>query len=331
MITVLVTGCGGAIGTGAIEALRMGSKELRLIGIDADPYAACFYLKSKGCPLNKTYIVPQADHPKYISEIINICRRENVDIIFPCTDAELEILAISKTKIAEVGTKIIISSLKTIRICRDKWLTYYHLSKYLPMATSALPDDGIDKALKFTGLPALVKPRLGWGSRQTYKVNTVEEARIVIDNIQKPVIQMWLEGEEYTVDGLTDKHGKVICIVPRRRIKVLGGISFQGITVRDKELIELGKKIAANLKLCGPFNFQVKKINGEPKIFEINPRFAGTGVLSVKAGVNIPLLAVKEISNMKIPTNINFMEGLVVSRYFKEVFFKTDEAKSYDN
>ena len=331
MTTVLLTGCAGAVGLGAAKALTMGSMDLRIIGVDADPYAACFYLKSKNRLLHRAYTVPRAEHPNYIPEIIDICRREKVDVILPCTDAELEKLSASKAEINDCGTKIIISPVETIRICRDKWLTYRHLGEYLPIVRSALPDAGIEKALDFCGLPAIIKPRLGWGSRGLYKVKSVEEARIIISCVHKPIIQTWLQGEEYTVDGLTNRNGEVICIVPRRRIKVLGGVSLQGITVRDKELIELGKKITENLKIVGPFNFQVRKIDGEPKMFEINSRFAGTGILSVKAGANIPLLAVRETCNLSIPPNVDFKEGLVVSRYFDEVFFEIDKVKSREN
>ncbi|MEM2143837.1 MAG: ATP-grasp domain-containing protein [Candidatus Jordarchaeaceae archaeon] len=322
MLTVLITGCGGAIGTCVVKALKMDSMDLRLIGIDADPYAACFYLKGKGSSLNKTYIVPWADHPKYISEVISICSRENVDVIFPCTDAELEVLSKYRAKLDDYGTKIVSSPIRTIRICRDKWQSYNRLNKHLPIVKSALPDNGIESAIKFTGLPATIKPRIGWGSKQTYKVNTVEEAQVMVNNVHKPVIQEWLEGEEYTVDGLTDRNGNIVCVVPRLRIKVFSGLSFQGMTVRDEKLIELGKEIAQHIKIIGPFNFQVRKSKGEAKIFEINPRFSGTGILSVKAGANIPLLAVKETCNMKIPANIDFKEGLMVSRYFEEVFFE---------
>lgn len=331
MITVMVTGCGGAIGQGAVKALRMGRMNLRLVGVDVDPYAVCFYLKSKERLLHKAYVVPKAEDPNYIPRIIDICRREKVDVILPCTDAELEKLSISKPQISRCGTRVIISPVETIRICRDKWLTYCRLNECLPIVRSALSDAGIDKALEFCGLPAIIKPRLGWGSRDLYKVKSAEEAGIVVSQVQKPVIQTWLQGEEYTVDGLTDRNGKVICIVPRRRIKVLAGVSSQGITVRDEKLIELGKKIPENLKIVGPFNFQVRKSDEGPKIFEINPRFAGTGILSVKAGANIPLLAVREMCNLRILPNIEFKEGLVVSRYLEEVFFQIDEVESREN
>lgn len=330
-ITVLLTGCGGAVGQSATKALRMTTEDFRLIGVDADPYAACLHLKAKERQLHRTYTIPRADHPDYIPELIDICRKEDVDVIFPCTDAELEKLSISKPKIKKYGTETIISPVQTIKICRDKWLTFRHLSEHLPIVKSALPDIGIKEALHFTGVPAVIKPRLSWGSRGIWKIHNGKEAQIVINRLEKPVIQTWLQGEEYTVDGLTDKRGNVICVVPRRRIKILGGLSQQGITVRDEELIELGERITECLRIIGPFNFQVRKINKEPKIFEINPRFAGTGILSVEAGVNIPLFAVKQACNMSIPSEIDFDEGLVISRYFGETVFHIDELKSRGN
>lgn len=308
---------------GVIKALRMGSSSLHLIGVDEDPYAPSFYLKNEQYFLDKIYVVPKAEDPTYIPEIAKICHTENVNVIFPCTDPELERLSDSIDKVTDSGIKVIISPSNTIKICRDKWLAYDYLSRHLPMAKSALPELGIKKALQFTGLPAIVKPRKGWGSRQTVKIESVEEARSVVTRIPAPVIQTYLTGAEYTVDCLADRSGKVICIVPRRRVKILGGISFQGITVRYEALIELGKKVAKHLKFAGPFNFQVINNNEEPKIVEINPRFSGAGILSVMAGANIPYLALRGILNMKIPSKIDFEDGLFLSRYFGETYVKS--------
>ena len=146
--------------------------------------------------------------------------------------------------------------------------------------------------------------------------------------IPAPVIQKYLTGAEYTVDCLADRHGKVICVIPRRRVKILGGISFQGITVRDQDLIKLAKEVAKHLKFIGPFNFQVIKNCEETKIVEINPRFSGTGILSVMAGANIPCIALRDIRNKRIPSHIDFEEELILSRYFEEAYFK---AKRFPN
>jgi len=323
LLTILITGCGGAAGQGIVKALRNGPDSMRLIGSDADPYAAVFYLKNSG--LRKVYCLPYGGSPNYLSEVIDLCRKENINAIFPGTDAELEKLAASREELAKCGAKVIISPFETIQICRDKWLTYNHFSKAVPIVRSALDEEGIESALSFTGLPAAVKPRIGWGAKQVYKVKSVSQAEILIKDISKPIIQTWLEGEEYTVDCLADKTGRVVCVVPRRRIKIFSGLSFEGVTVKDQKLIELGAKIAAEVPLYGPFNFQAKNVDGKPVIFEINPRFSGSGILTVKAGANIPLLAVQDAFGGKIPSEVGFDEGVVFSRYFDEVFFKKSE------
>jgi carbamoyl-phosphate synthase large subunit len=328
MVTVLVTGCGGAVGMGVIKALRMGSRNLHLVGVDTDYYAPSFYLKSKHYLLNKIYVVPNAEDSNYISKIVEICHAENVKVIFPCTDPELEIIATSINEVTSSGVKVIISPSKTINICSDKWLTYENLNPHLPIIKSALPDTGVEKALEFTGLPAMIKPRKGWGSKQATKIESIEEARFLLTRIPAPVIQKYLTGAEYTVDCLADRNGKVVCAIPRQRIKILGGISLQGMTVRDEDLIKLGKEVAKHLEFIGPFNFQVIKNCEETKIVEINPRFSGTGILSVMAGANIPYLALRDICNMRIPSQIDFEDGLILSRYFEETYINS---KRYPN
>ncbi len=323
MIKVLVTGCGGAIGMGVIRALRIGSRSLHLIGADTDPYAPSFHLKSKRYLLEKVYVVPKAENPNYIPKIVEICNTENVTVIFPCTDLELEKLSASIDEVTHSGIKVIICPSETIKICRDKWVTYEQLSCHLPIVKSALPDIGIEKALQFTGLPAVIKPRKGWGSRQISIVESVEEARIMLTRIPAPVIQTYLTGAEYTIDCLADRNGKIMCIVPRHRVKIFGGLSFQGVTVRNEDLIELGKKVAKHLKFIGPFNFQVIKNDEETQVTEINPRFSGTGILSVMAGANIPYLALREICSMGVPSHIDFEDGLFLSRYFEQTYSKS--------
>lgn len=320
LLTVLITGCGGAAGQCILKALRNAKDELRLIGSDADPYAAVFHLENSG--LSKAYRLPYGDSQNYVSEVVALCRKENVDVIFPGTDGELMKLAASRKDLEKSGTKVIISPVESIKICRDKWLTFNHFSEALPIVRSALDENGVESALSFTGLPAVVKPRIGWGAKQVYKVRSAAEAQILIKEVSNPIVQTWLDGEEYTVDCLADRNGRVVCVVPRQRIKIFSGLSFEGVTVKNQKLIELGARIGAELPLYGPFNFQVKLVDGEPVIFEINPRFSGSGILTVRAGANIPLLAVRETSGCQIPSEVGFDEGIAFSRYFDEVVFK---------
>jgi carbamoyl-phosphate synthase large subunit len=308
------------VGQGIVSALRNVPESLHLVGSETDPYAAQFHLENSG--LSRVYHMSHVDSPDYVPELVNLCRDENVDVVFPGTDVELPKLAAGKEMFKSCGAKVIISPYKTVGTCRDKWLTYMHLVEKLPVVPSALGEVDLKGALNLTGLPAVLKPRVGWGSRVVYKVDSASEAKVLIKKVSEPVFQTWLEGDEYTVDCLADKKGRIVCAVPRLRLKIFSGVSFEGITVKNQKLIELASRIAEELRFWGPFNFQAKLVNGEPFVFEINPRFSGGGILTVKAGANIPLLSVQEACGLPIPRKVDFEEDVAFSRYFKEVFFK---------
>jgi carbamoyl-phosphate synthase large subunit len=263
--------------------------------------------------------VPRADKLEFTQRLLDICQKEKVNVIIPCTDHEVLPLSLKREEFLAQCIRISVSPPETIRICRDKWLTYLTLNKYLPIAKSALPDN-LEDALRIVGLPAVIKPRAGWGARDVYTVNTIEEARILIKRVDNPLLQERLLGDEYTIDGLADTEGKFLCAIPRKRIDTRYGLSIRGVTVKDSELIELGEKLTKHLKLVGLFNFQVRKYCGRISIFEINPRFAGTGILSVMAGVNLPAIAVKNLCGMEIPLSFDFQDGLFITRYVEDCF-----------
>jgi len=322
-MNILVTGVGGAVGSGAVKALRMEfGKGVKIVGTDTSKLAPAFYIKDF---LDKSYLVPSANDPGFVQKLLDICKKEKVGVILPCTDHEVLPLSLKKERFIEEGIQVAVSPPETIKTCRDKWITYLNLSKYLPIAKSALPNPNLKDALQFVGLPVLIKPRAGWGAREIYEAHTLEEAEILLRRVNNPLLQEWLDGEEYTVDGLADKDGRLMCIVPRRRIKIWAGLSLQGVTVRDEELVKLGKQIIESLTIIGPFNFQVRKSNGKSFIFEINPRFAGTGILSVKAGVNLPALIAKNLCGIGMSVSFDFKEGLIITRYMEEVYTSIEE------
>jgi carbamoyl-phosphate synthase large subunit len=321
-MNILITGIGGAIGLSVLKSLKMefGDK-YKLIGTDSSPLTPTFYMKKI---LDKSYLIPTANDDKYPTRLLEICKEENIDVILPCTDHELLPLSEMKDLFLKIGVKVIVSPSTTLQICRDKWLTYQTLHKYLPIAKTALPSYPLEDSLQSVGLPAVIKPREGWGSRDIYKVHTVNETQALIQRIKNPILQKWVDGEEYTIDGFTDNKGKLIYAVPRKRIKKFLGLSSIGMTVKDSELINVGKNITQTLKIIGPFNYQVcKTTDGRTSLIEINPRFAGTCILSTKAGINIPALTIT--APEKRPLKLGFKENLIMYRFFDELYIEKDE------
>ena len=106
----------GAVGSmpswGLIDELQRAGVEV--IGIDASPFSFGLYR------LESSYVVPRADDPGFIEEILKIIKKERPDAIL--SGPEEELLALSKNKkvIEKEGTLVLCPDYESVSICVDK-------------------------------------------------------------------------------------------------------------------------------------------------------------------------------------------------------------------
>ena len=144
-----------------------------------------------------------------------------------------------------------------------------------------------------------------------------------------PLFQEFAEGDEYTVDVLSDFQGRVIAAVPRKRIEMKVGISYKGVTVNDPEMIAMAKKISERAGIIGPCNIQCFRDEKGLNFFEINPRFSGSLPLTIAAGLNGPLFLTRLVIGASPCNSDNmFAEHLTMLRYWNE-FFVTSAGDAY--
>jgi len=132
----------------------------------------------------------------------------------------------------------------------------------------------------------------------------------------------YLPGEEYSVDCLAN-HGDSVLIVPRLRKRIINGISVEGVFKEDPGIIGYCRQIIKELQLHGNIGIQVKKSSaGQFLILEINPRVQGTISAAFGAGVNLPVLAIRQELGLPIsPEELLVKWGTGFSRYWEEVFY----------
>jgi len=206
---------------------------------------------------------------------------------------------------------VLVSQTKITEICNDK----YKLSKFLDkkdvlVADTYRPEDIQRRKVKY---PLFIKPRSGKGSLNTFKIEDERDLEYLINKINKPVIQEFLEGPEYTIDVLADFSGRVLSVVPRERLKVRAGVTDCGITRKNELLMQAGKKICQTLGCIGPINIQGKIFNGKFVVIEINPRFSGGIPLTIASGANFPEMILKLMRGMKVESGIgSFIDGMVM-------------------
>lgn len=282
----------------AAETLQI---DLKIYGADITDTAPALLF------CDETILVPRISDNDYIPVLLGVCQKYKIDALIPTIDTDLLILAKNKNRFAEIGTKVVVSDVDKIALCRDKRLTAdYFISVGL---SSPQP---IDDYLKYDlGFPAFIKPKDGSSSIFAYKVNNVEELKTYAEQVPDYIIQPFIEGTEYTVDIFCDFDGNPIYITPRIRLAVRAGEVLKTQIVQDETIISEMKQLIADYKPCGAITVQLIRQNttGKDYYIEINPRFGGGAPLSMKAGARAAEAMLRLINAEKLDYIANAAEN----------------------
>jgi carbamoyl-phosphate synthase large subunit len=316
-INILVTSAGRRVAL--VKYFKDAIKKIdhingRVISVDASPLAAALFVS------DDYYIVPKNSEDNFVDALLNVCLKEKINIVIPTIDTELFILAKNKERFRAQEIVISISDEEVINICRSKYNTFKFFKKNnIPTVNTFLPNQLKNK--RRINFPLFLKPNKGSSSIGSYKINNKKELDFFIDYIDDPIIQEFADGQEYTLDILSDFYRKVINIIPRKRIETRAGEINKGITVFDKKIISHAKKVAEKLMSIGPITVQCFLKSDNIKFTEINPRFGGGYPLSHEAGANYPELLIRMALGENIETQIgNFKNNLVMLRWEDAVF-----------
>src|SRR5260370_1145712 len=114
-ITALVMCAGSMPAVGIISALkRQDEVAVRVIAADCSPLSVGFQLA------DAHYTVPLASAPGFIDAVLEICKREGVNILFPVIDEELLIFAQNRAPFQEVSIRVITNDPAVRRLALDE-------------------------------------------------------------------------------------------------------------------------------------------------------------------------------------------------------------------
>ena len=269
---------------------------------------------------DKFYTVPRAVESSYIHTLLEICKKESVQILIPIVDAELLVLAEHKKSFAQAGVQVVVSDSKTVRTCNDKYAMFQFLKHHnIPTPETWLAEDV--KNPETFNYPMFVKPRDGVSSANAFRVDSLEELTWAKKKIPNLLVQECLKGDEYTTDVLADFQGHVFAVIPRRRLETKAGISYKGYTCHNERLIQMGAQIAKALNIKGPANIQCMIFEDRISYFEVNPRFSGSLPLTIAAGINSPWWVLKLALGEHPPQTLLPFQSIMMTRYWSEVFY----------
>jgi carbamoyl-phosphate synthase large subunit len=167
----------------------------------------------------------------------------------------------------------------------------------------------------------LVKARNGFGSRHIFRADDAESLAFFLRRTPVPsMVQQLCRGDEFSIDVFSDLDGRCLGAVPRTMVESKGGESIKGETIKDWDLIELGRFVAETLGIRGPANVQCFRDGDEKWVTDVNPRFGGAFPLPTAAGSGYPELALALANGERPEPRLGeFREGIVMTRFFSEV------------
>lgn len=263
---------------------------------------------------DKTYKLPRISEPNYIQSIIDACIQENIALIVPTIDTDLMLLAENKKLIENcTNAKVLISDSNVINICRDKINT----QKFMEENYFGVPKMYTEEEIKVGNFnfPLFIKPKSGSSSINTFKVNNVDDLKMYRDIIDNPMVQDFMEGEEYTVDVFLDFDSNIITIVPRLRMATRSGEISKGKIDKDPDILNDIKRLMQVLKPIGHITVQLMKTKKGIEYIEINPRFGGGAPMSIQSGADSCENLYRLLMGQKLEYNEDYRDNIMFLRF----------------
>ena len=253
---------------------------------------------------------------EWTDAIEKVARRLKIDVILPATLEGIRLVSQRREAISKVAAIPPIPEFKTLELVRNKWSLYRFAKQHgLPVVPSVFvgrPREPIADSSDLASIeyPALLKPTVSSGGTGIVKVRTPCDLHAAWEN------KRIMEGSEYMlqscIPGL-DISFSVLCqggevkahtiwrqLLPSRR--PFCAVPLVEYT-DDKEAVDVGKRLVSALRWDGIANidFIFDQRDQTLKILEINPRFWGSLLGSLSAGVNFPLMSCLTAAGAECP------------------------------
>lgn len=300
-MSILIT----CIGSAPAEAVARSLKDYNIIGIDMKEICV-------GTFVSDTYIQikDKTGTEEYWNKVKNIITEHDVRYVFVSLPLEADGWSRRKDEFMEkYNCEVFLNNTKFCTIANNKRLTYEFCTAN---------DINIPLERSVNDRPIVIKDINGAGSVGLQILKDNDDTPLPFQE-DRYIIQQFIDGDEYTVDVLSDPDGRVVNIVPKLRCFVKNGQSFVSRVSMHDDVVEFVKDVALKMDNRSLINVQVIKEHdtGDIYLVEVNPRYPTSISLTIRAGVDMPRMLVENDYIMK-----DVCDGLTMTRGYREYYSK---------
>ena len=323
-ITVALTGLNNTDNPGPGVPVIRGIRESesfrpRIIGLAYENLEPAIYMHGV---VDKTYQVPYPSEGSgvLVNRILEIHRKDPMDVLIPNFDAELYAFMRSEKVLEEAGIRIFIPTLEQFEERHKEFLPQFgkKFGLHVPFSKAITGVEEIEKLRDEFEYPLMVKGKF----YDAYLAYNEEQVRMHYNKITAKwglpvIIQEFIKGTEVNVVALGDGTGRTIGAVPMRKQYITDkGKAWSGITLDDPKMLDLTHRIIEVTRWKGGMELELVKSNrNELYIIEINPRIPAWVYLAVGAGQNLPEALVKLAMGMEVKPFEKYEVGKMFIRY----------------
>lgn len=349
-LTVLMSACNSNSMPGVYKSFKHnGEREIKVIGVDMNEDPSAKYI------VDCFYKVPAAADPAYVDIMLEICKKEKVDIYFPSISLEVSKVAERKSDFEKIGTILSISNLESVAIANNKLKTYQTLEAAgipVPRYYGVHTVEDFVEGMKYMGYPkkpVCIKIVDGSGSRGVRIIDATksrydifvkekpnsfyisyDDMLSMLQSAPTPLHEMMLvefmHGPEFTVDLLADK-GETLYIGGRENVVSLMSIAQESVIKYDDLAYQVSKDVVKLLNMDGNVGFDFMRNDKEEAVLmDINPRTTATLALLAAGGLNLRYLRIKQLLGETLP-ECEPVYGTRIKRRYGEIFTDLDGKK----
>ncbi|MBI4989538.1 MAG: ATP-grasp domain-containing protein [Rhodocyclales bacterium] len=329
VLTVAITGMNAVpdnpgAGLAVARCLREACGErLRIVGLGYDALDPGLH-RREFCDSAHLLSYPGNGADALFARLSEIHAVERIDVLLPCLDAELPLMASLAPRLAGIGIRSYLPSAEQLaRRAKDRLPDLARgagvaCPETLPITHADFFRDCDKKGWSF---PLMVKG-VFYDARVAAGRDEADIAfRAIAAEWGLPVlVQRRIAGEECNLAGVGDGTGALLGeVMMKKRATTSRGKAWAGISIHDDALADTARRLVAALKWKGPIEIEVMRDSqGVYQLIEINPRFPAWIYLSQGVGRNLPALLLALAMGEKPPPLAPPRPGLLFIRYAQE-------------
>ncbi|MEO1942382.1 MAG: ATP-grasp domain-containing protein, partial [Campylobacterales bacterium] len=243
--------------------------------------------------------------------------------VIPTLDAELSLYIKYQQQLQEeLGIKTCLPTLSQFEAREKRRLGELaeKLGISYPKTSEIFSIDELIRQVRKSGFPVMVKGNY----YKAYRASNLEEAVDYFYKISNEwgfpiLIQEMVEGEEINYLGLS-REGELLGGIGIRKLTTteLGKI-WTGITIENRNLLELARQFTELTGWNGAFELECIASRNKIYLIEINPRFPAWVYFGTGIGVNLPEMMVQIMEGRVVEPQLKYPAERMYVRYVDEL------------